>query len=617
VAFITALSLDLVAAWLVVAVVVRAALRPADARLLLFGAAALIVGRAAVDVALAQRGTVFALRYLTIDLPLAAVAVGVALVVVLRGRARPRVLWAAAGLCALSAIGPLLVTGPIATVALSVLAIAGPWMAAEGARRRIAGGLVALTVVTGTGSIAQSWWQSRVPDRYDLGEFAAMDTGGAAVTASRAVSVTELTGPEGEPDVRVSLTAAPLTVTRNGRREKAVAFNGTIPGPAIRAEVGDLVEVHLCNRGDVDGVSIHWHGYPVPNAEDGVAGVTQDAIADGACHDYRFRATMPGTYWYHAHQASSVQVDRGLYGALVIAPEPVGQDFTVLDHAWRPPGGYLAGARWEARTNTELSTVPPGTAVRLRLVNTDRFVHQYRLTGAGFRVIAVDGSPIPGAGTVDGELSLAAGGRYDLAFTMPPGGVRLDGLGEGASIVLAAPLGAGPAEPAKGGKALDLLHYGSGTSAEADQVRAEPTRRFELVMDQKLAFSGGRIAYAWAVNGLTYPRMPMMMVDSGDLVRVRLVNRTTANHPMHLHGHRVLVLSRNGRAATGAPWWSDTLNVAPGDDYVVAFRADNPGIWMNHCHDLRHAADGFVLHLNYTGVSTPFRIGSHTANHPE
>jgi FtsP/CotA-like multicopper oxidase with cupredoxin domain len=86
---------------------------------------------------------------------------------------------------------------------------------------------------------------------------------------------------------------------------------------------------------------------------------------------------------------------------------------------------------------------------------------------------------------------------------------------------------------------------------------------------------------------------------------------------MHLHGHHVLVLSRNGRPATGAPWWSDTLNVAPGEEYVVAFPADNPGIWMDHCHDLNHAADGFVLHLVYTGVSTPFRIGADTVNRPE
>ena len=61
---------------------------------------------------------------------------------------------------------------------------------------------------------------------------------------------------------------------------------------------------------------------------------------------------------------------------------------------------------------------------------------------------------------------------------------------------------------------------------------------------------------------------------------------------MHLHGHHVLVLSRDGVPATGSPWWTDTLNVRPGESYVVAFRADNPGIWMDHCHNLPHAAEG-------------------------
>ena len=66
--------------------------------------------------------------------------------------------------------------------------------------------------------------------------------------------------------------------------------------------------------------------------------------------------------------------------------------------------------------------------------------------------------------------------------------------------------------------------------------------------------------------------------DSGDV------------HPMHLHGHHAVVLSRNGVPSTGSPWWVDSLNVADGDTYEIAFVADNPGIWMDHCHNLEHAA---------------------------
>jgi FtsP/CotA-like multicopper oxidase with cupredoxin domain len=107
------------------------------------------------------------------------------------------------------------------------------------------------------------------------------------------------------------------------------------------------------------------------------------------------------------------------------------------------------------------------------------------------------------------------------------------------------------------------------------------------------------------------------MVRRGDAVRMTFVNRSHQVHPMHLHGHHALVLSRNGRPATGSPWWIDTLAVRPGETYEIAFRADNPGVWMDHCHDLGHAADGMVTHLTYEGVSTPYEVGRGTPNQPE
>ena len=86
---------------------------------------------------------------------------------------------------------------------------------------------------------------------------------------------------------------------------------------------------------------------------------------------------------------------------------------------------------------------------------------------------------------------------------------------------------------------------------------------------------------------------------------------------MHLHGHHAVVLSKDGKAATGSPWWVDSLNVQDGETFEVAFVADNPGVWMDHCHNLQHAADGLIAHLMYTGVTTPYRIGVDAANHPE
>jgi FtsP/CotA-like multicopper oxidase with cupredoxin domain len=121
----------------------------------------------------------------------------------------------------------------------------------------------------------------------------------------------------------------------------------------------------------------------------------------------------------------------------------------------------------------------------------------------------------------------------------------------------------------------------------------------------------------WSVNGKLFPDLPMAMVKEGEVVRMTISNHSNEVHPMHLHGHHAVVLQRNGTKASGSPWWYDSLDVRPGEKFVVSFVADNPGIWMDHCHNLKHAADGMVSHLMYEGVSTPYKLGSASGNEPE
>ncbi len=85
---------------------------------------------------------------------------------------------------------------------------------------------------------------------------------------------------------------------------------------------------------------------------------------------------------------------------------------------------------------------------------------------------------------------------------------------------------------------------------------------------------------------------------------------------MHLHGHHMLVLSRDGEEPAGA-LWLDTIDVRPGEVWEVAFLADNPGLWMDHCHNLEHAATGMVMHLAYEGVTSPFEFSAESGNSPE
>ncbi len=481
-------------------------------------------------------------------------------------------------------------------------------------------GAVALVVGVWT---ATMWWQSRLPGSYNVMDYGSVDGGGDPVAAHAhgpdaraAISVASLTGPGGTPDESYTLTARARTVRLpSGRSVDALTFDGRVPGTELRVHEGDLVEVTLLNADVSAGVTIHWHGVEVPNAEDGVAGVTQDAVAPGGRHVYRFRAERAGTFWYHTHQVSASEVRRGLYGAFVVEPResPPGP---TLDLAL--PAHTFGSAQTLGGSDVlQRRAVAPGTQVRLRLINTDATPRRFTLDGTPFEVVAIDGSdvadPTPLERTV---LELAAGGRYDVAFRMPDSPVRLSIPSTDAALLLS-PDGRGEIAPSDGsGDEFDPLTYGGGGPAPFG-TGSHFDRRFRFSIGRKPGFLDGRPGMQWSINGGIYPDVPVFVVRRGDLVEVTIENHTKSVHPMHLHGHTLLVLSRDGVAASGSPWWTDTLDVEPGERYRVAFRADNPGIWMDHCHNLGHASAGLTMHVAYEGVATPFRTGGATHNQPE
>ncbi len=261
-------------------------------------------------------------------------------------------------------------------------------------------------------------------------------------------------------------------------------------------------------------------------------------------------------------------------------------------------------------------TVEPGTSVRLHLVNTDNGPRRFVLAGASYRVAAIDGVDLNAPALIRGQaLELGGGGRYDVTFTMPRTPVRLQVAGSRVGIVFSAD-GRGSISAPEPEVLFDPTTYGQ-AKATSFGPRSRFDRRFQMTITRKPGFLDGRPGLQWAVNGKIYPRTPMFMIREGDLVKVSISNRTGAFHPMHLHGHQMLVLSRNGRPVRGSPWWVDTLNVRPNERYETAFRADNPGLWMDHCHNLRHAAKGLTMHVAYEGITTPFQAGDDARNHPE
>lgn len=478
--------------------------------------------------------------------------------------------------------------------------------------------VVALLAVA-IGWAAWLWWDSRVPATYSV---APTHAGHGAQVGADGVDVVDLTAdPDRPDDVRMRLEARSATLTNsNGGSFRGYTLNGSSPGPEIRAREGDMVEVALHNIDVADGTTLHWHGVDVPAAMDGVAGVTQDAVHPGGSFTYRFVAEDPGTYWYHAHQVSHEQVIGGLLGPLVIEPVAgTGQDTdadadadadaTMLLHTY--PGGSrtIAGVPEETRRDAA-----PGATIRVRAINTDNVTAQVWVAGADARLLAVDGTDLHEPGVVKNRrIRLAAGARADLAVTVPvDGAVRVQS--PGVSLVLGPPDAVAPEAPSPA-EELDLLTYG--TPAVLPFDAGAPDRSYEYRIGQRVGFLDGRPGYWWTINGRMGRHVPMYTVNEGEVVAMRIVNRSPEVHPMHLHGHHVLVTARDGRPATGSPWWVDSLDVEAGESYDIVFLADNPGIWMDHCHNLPHAVEGLMTHVSYEGVTTPFLLGRGSGNEPE
>jgi FtsP/CotA-like multicopper oxidase with cupredoxin domain len=433
-------------------------------------------------------------------------------------------------------------------------------------------------------------------------------------------SITELRAPATDAPVRrFDLHARRDTTTVAGHTENTVSF-GSLPGPELRVTQGEVVEVTLHNTDVPEGVTLHWHGYPVPGGDDGVAGVTQNAVAPGESFVYRFVATDPGTYWYHTHTNNAESIERGLFGTFVVLPPggiPESVDITLAQHT-------LAGTVFLGNSDRPLRRpVTEGDTVRVRLVNTDPVPARFRIAGADFVVAAIDGHDIAGATEVDGSaIRLPSGGRADVTFVVPRSGVRVTSDAAGLTDLT---LTAGSATPPPTNRAapdLNLLTYG--TPSVAAVPPGSGLIDAEMVLERLPRFLRGSPNTLTTVGGEIAPYIPAIEVREGNSVRLTVVNRGFGIHSLHVHGHTVRVVARNGRPATGAPLLLDSFDVRPGEVVEVGFVADNPGIWTDRAESAAPTgtdADGSsptssdeapaeaseLLTIVYRGVTSPFR----------
>jgi FtsP/CotA-like multicopper oxidase with cupredoxin domain len=390
------------------------------------------------------------------------------------------------------------------------------------------------------------------------------------------------------------------------------AYNGAVPGPELRFRQGERLRIEVENALPVD-TTVHWHGLRLPNAMDGVPGVTQKPVAaNGGRFVYEFELPDAGTFWYHPHLGSPEQLARGLYGALVVEehdPPAVDRDLVWVLADWRldrearvvenfgnPMDASHAGRIGNTVTLNgairDSFAVRPGERIRLRLINAaNARIYGLEFEGHEPRVIALDGHGV--APHWDGRVVLGPGMRADLI---------LDCSREAGSSHRVI-------DRFYRQRAYELLKIDYGRDKPLREsfppmprLAANPVAvpEFAKAERHRVVFGGGMMGAVpsqrehrglfWTVDGKPVAEHahhePLLRLGLNRSYVLEFVNQTSWHHPIHLHGHVFRVL--------GKEHWADSVLLDPDSRAEVAFVADNRGDWMLHCHVLEHQASGMM-----------------------
>ncbi len=202
----------------------------------------------------------------------------------------------------------------------------------------------------------------------------------------------------------------------------ALGFNGTWPGPLLRLTEGDHMRAVFTNNLD-ESTGIHFHGQSVPNAMDGVTGITQKPITPGTSFSYEFAAKPSGSHMYHSHHNATDQVGRGLLGALIVDPKNAAERYdrrygATQDIIWISNdalGGFTINGR--GFPATQPLTAKLGEVIVIRFMNEGVMTHPWHLHGMPMRVVARDGWPLGSAAFTCDTLGVNPGERYDVVIT--------------------------------------------------------------------------------------------------------------------------------------------------------------------------------------------------------
>ncbi len=412
---------------------------------------------------------------------------------------------------------------------------------------------------------------------------------------------------------------------------QTTAYNGQVPGPLLRLKEGAAVTIDVTNASATEDI-VHWHGLATDPVNDGAMEEGSPMIAAGATLRYSFAPRPAGTRWYHTHAAAMDNLTLGAYsgqfGFLLVegapGPAPWDAEVELAIHHWEPAFVPMVETMRRESANAPQTTgsdvgyryatvnahmlgageplrVKQGQRVLLRLLNasaTENVV--LALPGHRFKIIAMDGNPVPSPQTV-AVLALAVAERVDAIVEMDTPGVWVLGstnaesrkMGLGIVVEYAGASGA-PVWNDPQPEAWDYTQFGS-MIIERSGPQIEKT--FTLTFRDAGALNGSKFD-TWTINGEAWPKIAPLMVEEGKRYRLLFRNATGDQHPMHLHRHSFEVTRVGDRAVRGL--MKDVVNVMPLQTVAVDFVADNPGDTLLHCHQQLHMDYGFMQLIRYT-----------------
>ena len=364
---------------------------------------------------------------------------------------------------------------------------------------------------------------------------------------------------------------------------------------------------------------VHWHGIDVPTKADGSEEEGSPLVPPHGHLRVNFTPKPAGSRWYHTHSMAMDDVTKGAYsgqyGFLYVEPKSdpghYDQEIFLATRHWEPkivhrpaPNNDWALDYPSATLGThslghgEPIRVKKGQRVLFRFLNANatRDVN-LALAGHQFKVVALDGNPVPNPGMVD-TLQLVVAERVDAVVEMNNpgkwilGSPRDDERARGLGIVIEYENETGePQWKAPSNAPWDYAMFGNPPAATPQPVEGTFELSFHMLGDEGHAFN------KWVVNDKSWPNVDPLMVKAGKRYRVVFHSGHEDGHPLHLHRHSFEVVKAGGKPMSGLI--KDVVRVPRDGTTEIEFVANNPGDSLLHCHMQQHMDYGFKTIVKY------------------